>query len=92
VAIIRRAANDTTAYGDATLAEYNPMPAAKPFGNGLSSSIATATSAAAPSALQQLLSPLGLFISQLPALGLVMVGPARRRLRRRWARRGSPVR
>jgi hypothetical protein len=68
---------------------YNPMPAAKPFGNGLNSSIATATSAAAPSALQQLLSPLGLFISQLPALGLVMVGPARRRLRRRWARRGS---
>ena len=68
---------------------YNPMPAAKPFGNGLNSTIATANPAAAPSALQQLLSPLGLFITQLPALGLAMVGPARRRLRRRRAGPGA---
>ena len=64
----------------------NSAPAVKPFGNGLNSSIATAAAAAPQSVLANLLAKLGLFITQLPALGLAMVGPARRRLRRRSAR------
>ena len=64
----------------------NATPAAKPFGNGLNSTIATAAATAPESVLASLLAKFGLFISQLPVLGLAMVGPARRRLRKRSAK------